>query len=94
MRALTWDEFAGTEGTTYRVDLAGRPSVEMTLESAVELPSAGRAAGSFRLEFRGPGEPVLEQAIYPFQAGEECFEIFIVPIGRDERGTRYEAVFL
>ena len=93
MRALSWDEFAGAEGTTYQVASENQPGVEMTLEKAVELPSGGRAAGSFRLEFRGPVEPVLPQAIYQFRRGDACHDIFIVPIGRDDGGTRYEAVF-
>lgn len=93
MRALTWTEFADAEGTTYQVDRDDQTSVEMTLERAVELPASGRTAGSFRLEFRGPFEPILPQGIYPFRGGEECHEIFVVPIGRDDAGTRYEAVF-
>ena len=93
MRALAWDDFAGAEGTAYEVTGEGQPDVEMTLEKAVELPSAGRAAGSFRLEFRGPFEPLLPQAIYQFRSGEDCHDIFVVPIGRDDKGTLYEAVF-
>ena len=93
MRALAWADFAGAEGATYRVDGDGQPEVELTLARVVELPSAGRAEGSFRLDFRGPIEPALPQAIYRFRSGEECYEIFIVPVGRDENGTHYEAVF-
>ena len=93
MRAVEWDDFAGAEGATYQVDGEGQPGVELTLEEAVELPSAGRAAGSFRLEFRGPFEPTLPQAIYRFRSGDQCHEIFIVPVARDDRGTCYEAVF-
>jgi hypothetical protein len=93
MRELSWDEFAEAEGNIYVVGPEGGPNLEMTLEKAVELPSAGRAAGSFRLEFRGPFEPILPQAIYPFSAGGERFEIFIVPVGREEKGTLYEAIF-
>lgn len=93
MRQLSWDEFAKAEGSTYGVDLDGGVSVELTLEKVAELPSSGRAAGAFRLEFRGPFEPVLPQAIYQFRDGEEGFEIFIVPVGREAMGTLYEAVF-
>jgi hypothetical protein len=93
MRQLSWDEFAAAEGTVYTVERAGQPSVEMTLEKAAELPPSGRAAGSFRLEFRGPFEPILPQAIYRFSKDEESFDIFIVPIGREEKGTLYEAIF-
>lgn len=93
MRRLTWDEFAEAEGTTFEVEGEDSPRVEMTLEAATELPSAGREGGSFRLEFRGPFEPVLPQGIYGFHRGDERRDIFIVPIGREEEGTRYEAVF-
>ena len=93
MRQLSWDEFAEAEGTVYTVERAGQPGVEMALEKAAELPPSGRAAGSFRLEFRGPFEPILPQAIYRFSKGEESFDLFIVPIGREEKGTLYEAIF-
>jgi hypothetical protein len=49
---------------------------------------------SFSLVFRGPAAPLLPQKIYPFshpEMGE--FELFIVPIGPDQEGLCYEAVF-
>jgi hypothetical protein len=92
MRALTWDEFAGAAGTAYAVAV-GEERIELTLERAEELPSAGRAGGSFRLEFLGPCDPVLPQGIYRMSHGEDEFEIFIVPIARNDDGTRYEAIF-
>ena len=92
MRELTWDEFAGAAGTVFSIeDEEGR--VELALDRVDELPSAGRAAGSFRLEFLGPLDPILPQAIYPLRNGEDLFEIFIVPIGRTAAGVSYEAVF-
>jgi hypothetical protein len=93
MRALTWDDFAGAEGTAYQVEREGEPSVELTLKKAVELPSAIRPEGSFRLELRGPFDPMLPQAVYTFHIGDERHEIFIVPVARDDGGTQYEAVF-
>jgi hypothetical protein len=48
----------------------------------------------FSAFFDGPGDLQLPQGIYSLshdQMGE--FEIFLVPIARDERGFRYEAVF-
>jgi len=92
MRALTWGDFADAVGAAYRVD-AGEVQFDLILEHATETPSAGREGGSFRLEFRGPSEPVLPQAIYPLRRGDEVFEIFIVPVGGDSAGTRYEAIF-
>lgn len=93
MRRLLWEEFAEAAETVYRVEGEGSPGVEMTFENAVELPSSGREGGSFRLEFRGPFEPILPQGIYEFHGGEEPAEIFIVPVGRQDSGTLYEAVF-
>jgi hypothetical protein len=92
MRVLTWEEFADAVGAAYEV-AAGEERYELTLSQAVELPSAGREGGSFRLEFAGPYEPILPQAIYPFRRGDEVLEIFIVPIARQPSGTRYEAIF-
>ena len=62
MQQLSWTDFAGTEGTVYRVDVEDG-EVALTLETAAELPSAGRAEGSFRLEFRGPTDPVLRKSL-------------------------------
>ena len=44
--------------------------------------------------FRGPGEPVLAQRIYPLDNQTlGRLEIFLVPIGPDDEGMRYQAVF-
>ena len=48
----------------------------------------------FALIFRGPRQPVLPQRIYKLEGGPmETLEIFMVPVGPDETGMRYEAVF-
>ena len=92
MRDITWDDFADAVGTVYSVAVDGH-EFDLTLDRAFETASAGRAGGSFRLEFLGPQAPVLPQAIYPFRQGDEVLEIFIVPISSDREGTRYEAIF-
>jgi hypothetical protein len=92
MRNLTSDDFAGRTGTAYDVTF-GEAAVPLMLDEVELLPDAGREGGSFRLIFSGPADPVLPQAIYPFRSGEEAVEIFIVPIARDDKATRYEAVF-
>ncbi len=48
----------------------------------------------FSLHFRGDRAKIYPQRIYAMKhdsIGE--FELFLVPIGRDDRGTFYEAVF-
>jgi hypothetical protein len=93
MQILTIDDFSGKTGTVYDVLVNGE-AFPMTLAASQPLPDSGREGGCFRLEFRGPMDPVLPQAIYPFRGqGGEPVEIFIVPIARDPDGTRYEAIF-
>jgi hypothetical protein len=48
----------------------------------------------FALYFLGPPDRVLPQGTYTFRGPTETFEgLFIVPIGRDEVATEYEAIF-
>jgi hypothetical protein len=68
-------------------------TLPVALEKAQELPRSTREAGAFRLEWRGPAEPLLPQAVYRFRRGEQLFDMFIVPVGSDERGILYEAIF-
>lgn len=49
----------------------------------------------FALVFRGPAEPALGQGTFTVthpEAGEMA--IFLVPVGADAQGRRYEAVFM
>lgn len=92
MRDLTIDDFAHRIGKAFAVE-AGGGSLPLTLAQAQELPLSGRPGGSFRLEFGGPAQPILPQAIYPFRIDGEQHDIFIVPIGPKADGMRYEAIF-
>jgi hypothetical protein len=48
----------------------------------------------FSLRFRGDRNKVFPQRIYPMKHDSiGDFDLFLVPIGRDESGTFYEAVF-
>jgi hypothetical protein len=48
----------------------------------------------FSLHFRGTPDRIYPQRIYAMKHdGIGDFELFLVPIGRDESGTLYEAVF-
>ncbi|MDV3458651.1 hypothetical protein RZN05_16755 [Sphingomonas sp. HF-S4] len=90
MTPIRLSDFA--TGTVYDV-VAADTTLPLTLASAQALPDSGREGGSFRLEFLGPSEPVLPQAMYRFGSGDVGHEIFIVPTARDTRGIRYEAIF-
>lgn len=97
---LTADSFAPSVGETFTLDAgdAGRIEVEL-LAARLHDPDAPAedASGTrapFTLEFRGPADPILAQHIYRLEhPALGSLEIFIVPIGSDEAGTSYEAVF-
>ncbi|HMG45877.1 MAG TPA: hypothetical protein VK614_00250 [Allosphingosinicella sp.] len=85
-------DFSGRVGDSFAVPVGGH-RLMLTLEAAQELHGSLRDAGGFRLEFLGPADPMLVQGIFPFEIEGDRYDLFIVPIGRDDRGSRYEAVF-
>ena len=55
-------------------------------------PQTARAP--FSIVFLGPRDPILPQRIYRLEHDElGTLDLFLVPIGRDDAGVRYEAVF-
>jgi hypothetical protein len=89
---LKLDDFADCVGLSYELVFADG-TLPIVLEATQALPHSMREAGAFRLEWRGPADPILAQAIYRFRRGSETFDMFMVPVGRDEQGTLYEAIF-
>ena len=86
--------FASRLGSTFRIQ-ADTEWVDATLIVATPLGEAaeGRRA-PFSIVFRGPLNPALRQQIYRVaHEGIGEFELFLVPIGPDREGMRYEAVF-
>ncbi len=92
MRELKLEHFADNVGKTYEIVFTDAV-LPVTLEQAQPLPGGHREAGAFRLQFLGPREPVLAQGIFAFRLDDDIDAIFIVPIGQDENGTQYEAIF-
>ena len=88
-------------GQAFRVRHAGGPLVEIELIKVTEwgsLGSGGRAGGPprtpFALLFRGPQAALLPQQIYAVEHDQlGAFDLFIVPVGPDAAGMRYEAIF-
>ncbi|MEA2141833.1 MAG: hypothetical protein QOI64_263 [Solirubrobacteraceae bacterium] len=76
-------------------------TLELTLDAADARAADARAAPAdpeartpFSLVFSAPADRPLDQGMYPIGHPElGVLDMFIVPIGRDENGTRYEAVF-
>jgi hypothetical protein len=97
---LTVDDFAPAMGQAFAIDAGEAGTIELELtEASTREPQAPPVDASgrrspFHLLFRGPPEPILAQQICRLEnAAVGGFEIFLVPIGRDESGTTYEAVF-
>jgi hypothetical protein len=96
---FTIETFSELLGSTFRVHLDGSEQFDVELISATAL---GGSAGEelpdsrqpFSIVFRGPGDVLLPQRIYRTEHDQiGSFELFIVPIGPDEKGLRYEAIF-
>jgi hypothetical protein len=97
---LTYDHFAQRAGERFDVALTHRPLASLELVEATEgeLPGGqgpdGQERKQFSVVFRGELAPVLPQGTYHFShAAVGAFDLFIVPIGPDSEGMRYEAAF-
>jgi hypothetical protein len=95
--SLTEKEFSQHVNSKFRVNVGAESGVDLEL---VEVKGYMRKENEqtgmerFSIYFQGPGEPHLPQKLYTFQhdqMGE--FDLFVVPVGKTEKGFRYEAVF-
>lgn len=92
LEQITREQFTAQVNTGFRVAVAAGPALELELVSVRDLGSTA-AHEQFSLEFRGPQQPLLPQSIYPLQHEQlGDFELFLVPIARDQEGLRYEAI--
>jgi hypothetical protein len=91
---LTREVFLSRVGETFRVAETG---TDLVLAEATSLAVSGANKGPrrepFSLLFKGP-EPVLPQRTWALE-NETLgrLDIFLVPIGADADGVRYEAIF-
>lgn len=90
---LTRDWFARQLNTQFQIERQGASTVTLDLVEASPLRISG-GFQSFSIVFRGPADTFLPQATYTLHHDTIApFELFIVPIGQDAHGFRYEAVF-
>jgi hypothetical protein len=90
---LDHEVFSKHLGTKFSISVDGLSSIEAELSKVTELHLSPQQE-RFSVVFRGPRESFLSQGTYNFthpQMGE--FSLFIVPMGQDDEGTFYEAVF-
>ena len=91
--ALTAETFAPLQGDRFLLTPGDSPAFEVELvEVTTSLQGASRT--QFSLLFRGGPDPPLPQRIYRIEHDDlGAIEIFLVPLGPDAGGQRYEAVF-
>jgi len=95
---VTVSRFRECLGTTFRIRSAsGRVDLELIEASPIGVQASAPGASNrqaFSIVFRGPAEPVLMQQIHALEhAALGRLDLFLVPIGPDAKGMRYEAVF-
>ena len=85
-------------GKTFRLLTPDGPALDLVLVEARNLSlrqgGTGPRREPFSLVFLGPARPVLPQRIYPLEnEALGRLEVFLVPIGADAGGVKYEAIF-
>lgn len=96
-RPPTEEEFRRHVGTKFVVRIQAPRPVELELDEVRGYRAgAGEPGGMerFSLFFYGPGDMLVPQGSFALEhpaMGELL--LFIVPVGRDERGLRYEVIF-
>lgn len=90
---LTKEAFAENLNTKFGISLNNSQTAELELIEVLETMSTPRQE-QFSIFFRGPLDYLLPQSTY-HMAHEKMGEIdiFLVPVGREQDGFRYEAVF-
>ena len=92
---LTEKEFSKHLNTKFRI--AGDNPIELALTEVkgyLSKPNEETGMERFSVYFHGPADRYLPQASYPLEHDVMgAFDLFLVPIARDEKGLRYEAVF-
>lgn len=95
--SLTEKEFSRHLNTKFRVNLETPGPIELELVEVKGYSSKPDEQGGmerFSVYFHGPEDGFLPQRAYSLEHERMgAFDIFLVPIGRDQRGVRYEAVF-
>ena len=94
---LTQEEFSQHVHTKFRVKADAPQAVELYLVEVKGYESEPASQGRmerFSVFFSGPSDYYLPQKTYSLEHDRMgAFDIFLVPIARDEEGYNYEAVF-
>ena len=90
---LTHEEFSRHLNTKFGIRISETQAIEAELTNVSEHLISPRQE-RFSIVFRTSSEVLIGQGLHRFEHDKmEAFNLFIVPIERDEEGTYYEAVF-
>lgn len=96
---FTVQTFSEHLGDTFRVYTEASEPLDLELTSATELgtnPGSGSDGlrQPFSILFCGPGDVLIPQGTYRTEHPDVgSFDLFLVPLGPDEEGLLYEAIF-
>jgi hypothetical protein len=93
---LTLETFTPLVGERFRIHATEQRSIDVELveASALGATTATPRRQPFSLVFRAAGGELVPQRIYRVEHEQMgALDIFLVPIGPDGRGMRYEAIF-
>ena len=97
--ALTEKEFSQHINTKFRLDVERVDPIELELVEVKtynnkDEPGEQGGMERFSVFFQGPLDAFLPQATYSLSHEKMgSFDIFLVPLGREEKSYSYEAVF-
>ena len=93
LSTLTADDFISRRGRPVRV-IAGDEAMPLEIADINAMGQSERPGGAFSVLFRGPKSPVIDQAMHQVEFDTEPpIGLFLVPVGEDDSGILYEAVF-
>lgn len=95
--ALSAGDFEPHKGMRFRVPVEGGEDLELELLEVVGRQGdtvEGAERQPFSVLFRGPAERAFEQRICRLEHDAMgALDLFLVPVGTDSHGMRYEAIF-
>lgn len=90
--AFTPEMFAPHAGSKFLMNRGNSETLELELENIKDLGSSARHI-QFSMVFLGPQNAPIEQKIYRLDHPVlGALDLFLVPIGRDQKGVQYEAI--
>ena len=92
IETFTEETFLAYLNTRFRVSANPADALEVELVKVTSLSPPGHV--QFSIQFQGPGDRLLPQRTYSIEheiLGR--FDLFVVPVGKNDRGFEYEAVF-